>query len=222
MTKRLWLCWFQGESTGAIPSFNKLCIDMWRDMNPDWDVVLITFENVSDYLPDFIDIIHDSPDREIAQCADLLRVSLLAKYGGVWVDASVLPTCNLDTICKHYINDTGFFAYRFLPRYFNGDLGDREIAVWFLAVDGPKHPVIVKWKTMFLKRFRSKRYLKYFTFAQSACDLFDSDDTFRFVINNMVQVDQSIPRCCDDSNKVNYVPWDDRYDSYMYKRPVMD
>ncbi len=68
--------------------------------------------------------------------ADILRLWLLARYGGVWVDANTVCSKPLD----HWLPalmQSGFFAFA-KPR------PDRELATWFLASE-PQGLIASKW-----------------------------------------------------------------------------
>ena len=57
------MCWFQGEKSPTIPELNRECIERWKNLNKDWEVNIISFKNVKFYVPDFFDILGNSPYR---------------------------------------------------------------------------------------------------------------------------------------------------------------
>ena len=221
MNKTIWLCWFQGANDPNIPRLNRVCIRRWVELNPDWEVNVLCNSTIRQYVPEFFDIVKNSPNggRTAAARSDLLRILLLSKYGGTWVDASVFPTLPLSNFFHHVMNDTGFFTYRFIPRSTSQDVGDRETVSWFLCTDGPVHPLIESWKTAFIKKFKLQNRFhelnkwKYYTFHETLCELYDSNPQVKYTIDNMVQID---PR-----NIINLAghDWEKRTNSYMYKRP---
>ena len=86
--KTIWMCWFQGEDHPSMPELNRNCIKRWRELNPDWKVNILSNKTIVDYVPEYFEIIKNSPNRRFQACSDLLRILLLSKYGGVWADVS--------------------------------------------------------------------------------------------------------------------------------------
>lgn len=83
----IWVFWGQGES--QMPHLIKACYRQLTTYNDN--VVLITNENVSKYIH-LIDIIYKKVgDGHIswAHFSDIVRTTLLAQYGGLWLDATV-------------------------------------------------------------------------------------------------------------------------------------
>jgi len=214
MNKVLWMAWFQGENDPSIPILNKHCIQEWRRLNPDWDINVLTNDNISEHVPEYFEIINNSPNRILQHNADLLRLLLLSKYGGVWVDSSVYPMESLSSFYNKIVNETGFFTYRFIPRSC-GEPGDRETVVWFLCASSCNNYLIEQWKRQLIKKFQDNSDWKYYTMAETLCELYDNDNQVKFIIDNMVQIDEKIPHSALQSWKHR------RRESYMYKRPLL-
>lgn len=211
LNKIIWMCWFQGEHHHSMPELNQVCIKKWKLLNTDWEINILSYDTIEYYLPEFHKIINNSPKRIIQHKSDLLRLLLLSKYGGVWVDSSVYPMQPLSSFYNRVVNDTGFFTYRFIPRSYK-DIGDRETVVWFLCTNSPHHYLIEQWKTQLIKKFQDNCDWKYFTMAEILCSLYDSDKKVNTIINNMVQINQSIPHSASGN-------WKFRKKSFVYKRP---
>ena len=210
--KIIWMSWLQGLCDPHIPKLNLDCINRWKDLNPDWRVEFITYKNVSKYAPEFQHIIDKRPGRKKAHQTDLLKLLLLEKFGGVWCDASLYPTLPMSNFIDDILNNTGFFTYRFLPRSIDQKMGNRDTVVWFFAVNEGGHYLISKWRQLFLKKFIGSQNFKYFTMAESLCELYDQDKKIQFIIDNMVQIHEKIPHSAIQD-------WNFRKESYMYKRP---
>lgn len=84
--KRIWSFWDKDPK----PKFVEKCIASWKKYNPDYEVVVVNPKTLADYLPevDFTKIKHI--DGQPARYSDMVRLHLLSKYGGVWIDASIL------------------------------------------------------------------------------------------------------------------------------------
>lgn len=91
----IWQCWLQGEEN--MPKLVQVCTESVKEHNKARKVTLITGKNLNEYLslPDYV---LDKYKRGIiphAQFADIIRLMLLEKYGGVWIDATMLLTGEL-------------------------------------------------------------------------------------------------------------------------------
>ena len=108
MNDIIWMCWFQGEDDKFMPELNRMCFKKWKELNSDYHVNILTTDTISDFVPEYFEIIKNSPNRSFASKSDLLRILLLSKFGGTWVDGSVYPTMSLSEFCNEILNDTGF------------------------------------------------------------------------------------------------------------------
>jgi mannosyltransferase OCH1-like enzyme len=211
MKKIIWMCWFQGEGA-PMPALNRKCLNLWKDLNSDWEVNVLSTETIPNYVPEFSEIIKDSKPRGTSAQADLLRILLLEKFGGVWVDMSVYPMLPLSDFWDNIMNDTGFFSYRFMPR---GSYDDRkmcETVSWFLCFDRPNHYLAKAWKEKYIENFKTLSHWPYFTFHESLTYQYDNDHKIREIINGMVQIDETIPHTAQHG-------WATKKESYVYKRP---
>lgn len=101
--KKIWLYW----DTINIPYSVNLCIDSIKKHCHDYEINLLNADTVVNYisLPDL------SKEVLPAQKADLIRLELLAKYGGIWMDASIFLTQNLNWIFNKIENHDAFLFY---------------------------------------------------------------------------------------------------------------
>jgi len=112
-----WTCWWQGEEQA--PEIVKACMESQRRNLPDGvRHVVITQKNYKDYivLPEYIMDKVESGDIGLPHLADIIRVNLLYKYGGFWMDAEVfvlepLPETILDyPIYTRNLPETQYYA----------------------------------------------------------------------------------------------------------------
>lgn len=91
-SNKVWFCWLQGLSVA--PQIIQICYKSLCRHLSDRDIVVVDGNNWKDYieLPDYI--IDKWERRQIppALFADLLRLQLLIRYGGTWIDSTVLCT----------------------------------------------------------------------------------------------------------------------------------
>lgn len=86
----VWCCWWQGED--SMPEIVAMCHKRLRDALPEYaEIHLLTEKNYSDYisLPDHILERVSKGQMSITALSDILRVTLLARYGGFWIDSTV-------------------------------------------------------------------------------------------------------------------------------------
>lgn len=106
--KTVWLFWWQGEE--AMPPLVEKCYESVKQNLKDWEIVLITEKNCNQYavFPTYIlEKLHEGIS--LTHFSDLLRLELLIKHGGLWLDATVL--CTSGDIPKSILN-SDLFVYR--------------------------------------------------------------------------------------------------------------
>ena len=112
-SNKVWVCWFQGMDKA--PSLVRRCYDSLCEKLVDREIVLITEDNMFNYVsfPDYI--VEKWRDGEITHThmTDLLRLELLIKYGGTWIDATVLCTRDRKDI-PDYFFDSDLFLFQTL------------------------------------------------------------------------------------------------------------
>ena len=98
----IWICWFQGIEQA--PEIVKMCIDsVQNNISNNSQVHIITFENLENYvdIPQFIKEKVKKKIITLTQYSDIIRFSLLSKYGGFWIDSTVLVTSKIDELCNY-------------------------------------------------------------------------------------------------------------------------
>lgn len=87
--KRIWVFWWTGEETA--PNIVKACIKSIRRNANGHEVVMLDQHNYMEYvsLPQYVLEKHSSGQIGHAHFSDIVRLSLLSTYGGVWIDATV-------------------------------------------------------------------------------------------------------------------------------------
>lgn len=87
--KRIWVFWWSGEDTA--PEIVRACIRSIRANANGHEVVLLDSTNYHQYvqLPGFLIGKHEKGLIGHAHFSDVVRLALLARHGGVWIDATV-------------------------------------------------------------------------------------------------------------------------------------
>lgn len=89
-SNKVWWCWLQGEDQA--PELCRACLASIRQNLKNHEVTIITEDNYSDYveIPSFVLEKFHKGLLTRTQLSDILRLELLIKYGGTWIDSSVL------------------------------------------------------------------------------------------------------------------------------------
>jgi len=76
-----------------MPSYLIEGLETWRSLMPTWKIRLWTNDNISEFPLDLV-----NKAEKGAQKADILRYMIVEKYGGVYVDADIIPHRSLEPI----------------------------------------------------------------------------------------------------------------------------
>lgn len=103
----IWQIWFQGENLA--PDIVRLCFKSVDKYANGRKIIRLTEQNIHQYieLPDYILEKYKKGIITPVHLSDIIRVCLLAKYGGTWIDATVL----LSNFIPASILKAQFFAF---------------------------------------------------------------------------------------------------------------
>eukprot|EP00933_Yihiella_yeosuensis_P033684 TRINITY_DN27339_c0_g1_i1.p1 TRINITY_DN27339_c0_g1~~TRINITY_DN27339_c0_g1_i1.p1 ORF type:complete len:349 (+),score=55.74 TRINITY_DN27339_c0_g1_i1:109-1155(+) len=146
--RTIWSYWAQGED--AMPDLFKLFVKTWKSQNPSWDVRVLDRSTVFEYLS-----AADLPNRfqellSAQSASDCVRLALLARYGGVWMDVSILLKRNLDEMFWTKIeSDEADAACFYHPRYgLEGFETQNFTESWLLATKSG-NPFFLLWRDLY-------------------------------------------------------------------------
>lgn len=131
--KIVWTCWLQGMENA--PYMVKCCIGSQKKALPDYEHRILTLENYHQWvdLPGYIEKKFQKGRIPRALFTDLLRLAVLKKYGGVWLDASVLCTgFENEKLSNRWqrIERSEFTIFRYFQRGKKEPVG---LSNWFIA-----------------------------------------------------------------------------------------
>ena len=123
-SKRIWTYWAQGWDKA--PEICKVCRDSWIKLNPTWEVISLDQDDVREFIPDDIydKILKFGGKWENMTRCELIRLYLVATYGGIYTDCT--NVCNkpldewlvesllVDNMWLHWDFDSGCPTYNFL------------------------------------------------------------------------------------------------------------
>lgn len=162
--KVIWSYWDDEN----IPPVVQLCLSSWKKYNNDYQVRVLNDTNYREYTPDLDHSSFDSKTR----FADYLRFQLLAKHGGIWMDATMLCTKPLDWLIE--------------------DGGEHEYVGFFMPnfTTKPQFPVIENW---FLAAKKNSQFMQDWNReVQSIRSYKNSDEYVHAVKNKNIDI-QNIP-----------------------------
>ena len=128
----IWWCWLQGKEQA--PPVVQACYTSLKKNLPEYEVRAIDSDNWKEYieLPDYI--VKKWLKKQIppALFSDLLRLQLLIKYGGTWIDSTVLCTGVKGAKVQEFNNylNTDLFLFQYSPE---GTIKDISISNWFIS-----------------------------------------------------------------------------------------
>lgn len=102
-----------------------------------YNVILITDKNIEDYIDE---IPHYFVNLCPAHQADFVRVHVICKFGGIWMDSDTLVIDSLDSLFDILDNQNGFFIKENNTTLMNGLFGSRK-----------NTPLMIQWKREMLK-----------------------------------------------------------------------
>jgi hypothetical protein len=121
-----------------MPEIVKACFKSVKEHSSGYDVVLITEENIDDYInfPEHIMKKYHNGLITKTHFSDLMRISLLINYGGIWLDATVFLSGDI----PKYVLDSDLFMFKtsnwdenvFLPA-----------SSWFIVAK-KRNPILIK------------------------------------------------------------------------------
>lgn len=126
----VWLLWLQGWSTDIAPPLAVLVAQSYKVHNPGWDVRHVSAANLHLYLDDnvlaqtYYNVTSPAFTRQAR--SDYIRIALLATYGGVWADASMVCFYPLDDWLPTALYAVDFWTYHARDR-------GRGPATWFIV-----------------------------------------------------------------------------------------
>ena len=125
--RKVWICWFQGMENA--PDIVQKCYKSVQANVTDREIVLITENNYKDYVtfPEYIQEKIDAGIISQTHMSDILRLELLLRYGGTWMDATILCTGKI----PEYMLDSDLFLFQNLKPGLNGHC--TSISNWFIT-----------------------------------------------------------------------------------------
>lgn len=152
ITKKIFILWFQGFDNA--PDIVKKCVKTWEFHHPGWDIIKIDHRNLKDHFDINKYLSKDQRDNMSPNhYANIIRLLLLKKYGGFWVDSTNYCVKPLESWIYPNLKE-GFFAYS--PSFNGGSYPpSRYIANWFIYAEKNNY-IVDQWLDKSLKFWKGK------------------------------------------------------------------
>jgi len=147
----LWTFWASEKK----PAFVQLCLEsLSLQAGPGWEMHIVTPSSAGQYvstedLPSAFDRLEPSFQ------ADAVRLALLRRHGGAWIDATTIALRGLSS----WINpefDRGMRFVGFFIQHFTKDTGPPLVASWAIAVPEAENDIVVAWHNAYLKVWHNR------------------------------------------------------------------
>lgn len=178
--KIIWSYW-----NNNMPLSVKIAIYTWKKHNSDYIICVLSDQTIDNYIN-----ISEFPNNYNNLCfankSDLIRLVLLEKYGGIWLDASVYINKPLSFLWDNNYDVGGYYADYFMT---NNDYPPLES--WFISV--PKNSnLIKKWKNELIKFIESNNYKDTILNFEKTIDLQNVGKTDKVTIEGKIY----LMNCC--------------------------
>lgn len=181
---KVWVCWFQGMESA--PFVVQKCYESMQRNLKNKEIILLTDDNIKDFVefPDYIWERYNSGCFTKTHFTDLLRLELLIKYGGYWIDSTVLMTGDI----PQYISNSELFLFQNLKPGLDGEAVG--ISSWFISASTNNKLLITVRELMYEYWRRNRKLIDYFlihNFIRMAMEKFPEEE------ERMVKAPNSTP-----------------------------
>lgn len=111
-SKIIWQYWHQGIENA--PEIIKKCVESVKKYHPEYQINILSFDTIKDYveIPQKFYTLLEQKKIPIAIFSDILRLNLLSKYGGMWIDSTIFLTGRI----PDDILNSDFFVFKKNPK----------------------------------------------------------------------------------------------------------
>lgn len=216
----VWFFWWQASKKEDLPPVVQLCYEnLIHNMAP-LEVVFLNQDNVADFvdIPDFILDKLNRKEFSLTHFSDILRFSLLNRYGGIWCDATVLIT---EPIEKHM----EVLQYRLFTQCFYKN--KNEVLI---ADDARINVAFGRWTGFFqatnvihhpLYALGEKLFYYYWSKNTQLLDYFLIDHIISLIYDNILEVKKDIDAIPINNKRIFYFVHDHEHvsldNTYVFK-----
>ncbi len=198
---KIWMCWWQGLD--AAPEIVRACVNSVRRNAGGREVVIVTNQNLGDYV-DIPGWVIDKVKAGVitrTNLSDLLRLSLLAEHGGLWLDATFWCSGPLEDMVF------GFPIWSIKrPNYLHASVASGMFAGYSLACDAASRKPFITARDFFLEYWHNSDYMIDYLLVDYLIVLARRHD--QRINDAFASIKPNNPQC-DELIKVLGVPFDE-------------
>ena len=176
----IFVCWWQ--AIDKMPDVPRLCVESIKRNAGNHEVILLDKHNVQDYIDIPVQALEmlDKNVLKLAHLSDFIRLSLLYKYGGIWLDATVLLTDEIKLVSPSNM----FASIRIKPLKIKTISDYRWTTYCIVACRNS--PVIKVFLDVFKCNFEQGRFrfVDYLFIDFAICLLYQKCPQFKGIIDN--------------------------------------
>lgn len=139
--KIIWAFWHSGEET--LPGFCQLAIQSLRFHHPDWNIIVLSDANYRSYVSPS-DLPSTFASLKVQYRSDLIRLAVLRRYGGLYLDASYTVYRAFDNIWNTAKSNNDLYITSLVSLQETGPV--RFPNNCFILAPQPQNPVLVAWQ----------------------------------------------------------------------------
>ncbi|MGJ0794111.1 capsular polysaccharide synthesis protein [Bifidobacterium longum] len=154
LENKIWVCWWQGLDNA--PLIVQRCVESIRRNAGNREVIVITDENYEQYvhIPDWVKAKQEAGIITRTNLSDLLRLSLLAEHGGLWLDSTFYCSGPLE---KMVFSKPLWSIKR--PDYLHCSVAQGYFAGYSLACDVKHRWIFRAIRDFFLEYWRTSNFM---------------------------------------------------------------
>ena len=181
----IWTAWLQGEENA--PEVIRITLASMRENANGHPVIVISNENVEQYIdiPKAIKTKHESGKMSHAHYADVIRMMILAKYGGLWLDAT--------TFLSKPISEDAFKASFYSVGFKNVSAGKYiSGGKWLVGlIGGKKGSIYISFISEMLSFYWKEHQvpIDYFVYDYLIWNLYQNDKSFCSLIESLPRME---------------------------------
>lgn len=160
---------YWGQGFDAAPPIVQACYLQAIQTHDPEDIVFLDNQNLHDWV-ELPPVVMNLLQTKRAHFSDVLRVELLAKHGGVWLDSTCLATQSMQAVFPDLVRGSGFFAF--------GKDKPGVISNWFLASEPGNYMTLMLRDALRLYYGAYDKPIMYFFMHQIFLYLTRLDDRF--------------------------------------------
>ncbi|MBD5554763.1 MAG: hypothetical protein HDQ95_05275 [Roseburia sp.] len=192
---KIWFMWWQGIE--SMPKIIQACYNSVINCSAQYEVIFIWEGNIDDYIkiPNTIKEKHKKNIISNTALSDYIRISLLKKEGGLWLDASIYCMKKIQNVEK----------YRFLT---GKKRGGRKWTTFFLGVNETNNEMFTLLKYYLEKYWHDENVLIDYFFTDRCIEyLYENNSDIKEMIDSVEENNKEIFKLLTLLSE----PYDERY-----------